>query len=291
MHFFMENQMGNQSSNPNLEWKKGGFETKEQLTLKTNVRKAVEYDAKKDSLFKTKPTSAELGKGLKKISKKIKKDAYDDDDEDENAQVTADSLALTESNSLYNALKEDEKKFLKQQDNTNRIVSSHLDVNKVNSITKAQKMMKRAGFIGLKKDTVRKAIRDNKIGENAVNKTIEKDFKKELNLKGSRKFRNMSEHDLFEMIKGVHTSKEIAGKDGMKALQDLDVKEIREIGHEDLKRPEKAPKTAVAKKICEKTGRSVCQAPKKEKKEPTEKEFEKLIAKQRAMNRNFANER
>lgn len=291
MPFFMESCMGNQSSNPNLEWKKGGFETKEQLTLKTNVRKAVEYEAKKDNLFKAKPTPTELGKGLKRISKKIKRDAYDDDDEDENQQVAADSMALTESNSLYNALKEDEKKFLKQQDATNQIVSSHLNVDKVNTITKAQKMMKRAGFIGLKKNTVRKAISDNRIGEKTVNKTIEKDFKKELNLKGSRKFQNMSEHDLFEMIKGVHTSKEIAGKDGIKALQELDIKDIREIGQEDLKRPEKAPKTAAAKKICEKTGRSVCPTPKKEKKEPTEKEFEKLIAKQRAMNKNYANER
>ena len=37
--------MNEESSNPNIEWKKPGFDFNEKITLKTNVRKAVEYEA------------------------------------------------------------------------------------------------------------------------------------------------------------------------------------------------------------------------------------------------------
>ena len=68
--------MNEESSNPNIEWKKTGFDFNERITLKTNVRKAVEYEAKnKNSGLKKKyiPNPAELPSGLKKIRKKIKK--------------------------------------------------------------------------------------------------------------------------------------------------------------------------------------------------------------------------
>lgn len=37
--------MEDETSDTNLEWKKKGFESKETLTLKTNVKKALQYEA------------------------------------------------------------------------------------------------------------------------------------------------------------------------------------------------------------------------------------------------------
>lgn len=71
--------MEDETSDTNLEWKKKGFESKETLTLKTNVKKALQYEAtaKKPVQNGFSPLPSELPKGLKKIRKKIK-DVYDD---------------------------------------------------------------------------------------------------------------------------------------------------------------------------------------------------------------------
>ena len=113
--------MNDESSNPNIEWKKSGFDLNEKLTLKTNVRKAVEYEAKNKNSGLNKnytPSPAELPKGLNKIRKKIK-DVYDeDDDEDDAYQIyTIQPLDVSENDdTLLKALQEDEKKFLRQNE-------------------------------------------------------------------------------------------------------------------------------------------------------------------------------
>lgn len=67
--------MNEESSNPNIEWKKPGFDFNEKITLKTNVRKAVEYEAQNKNSGVNKsytPSPAELPKGLKKSAKRSK---------------------------------------------------------------------------------------------------------------------------------------------------------------------------------------------------------------------------
>lgn len=66
--------MEDETSDTNLEWKKKGFESKETLTLKTNVKKALQYEAtaKKPVQNGFSPLPSELPKGLKKIRKKSK---------------------------------------------------------------------------------------------------------------------------------------------------------------------------------------------------------------------------
>ena len=70
----MEQKMEDNSSNPNIEWKKPGFGSSEKLSLKVNTKEAVLYDAKKkNGLQKSNPlTPADLPAGLKKIRQKIK---------------------------------------------------------------------------------------------------------------------------------------------------------------------------------------------------------------------------
>ena len=72
--------MDEESSSPNIEWKKKqGFETSEKNSRKTDIKKSIEYEAKrKNNLNKTTPVRpSDLPKGLKKIRKKIK-EAYEE---------------------------------------------------------------------------------------------------------------------------------------------------------------------------------------------------------------------
>ena len=67
----MEQKMEDNSSNPNIEWKKPGFGSSEKLSLKVNTKEAVLYDAKKkNGIHKCNPlTPGELHAGFKKIRK------------------------------------------------------------------------------------------------------------------------------------------------------------------------------------------------------------------------------
>ena len=90
--------MNDNASNPNVEWKKGSFGEQEKLTLKTNIKKAVEYNAQKDDTGKAaRPLSANLPQGLKKIRNKIK-NLNEEDDEEDNGQIVLDPLELASAN-------------------------------------------------------------------------------------------------------------------------------------------------------------------------------------------------
>lgn len=60
------------------------------------------------------------------------------------------SLQEMSNSSLLNALHEDEKKLLKQQE-TNSIIKQQLETEKVGTISLANNMARQAGFTGLKK--------------------------------------------------------------------------------------------------------------------------------------------
>ena len=141
--------MEDNSSNPNIEWKKPGFGSSEKLSLKVNTKEAVLYDAKKkNGLQKSNPlTPADLPAGLKKIRKKIK-DVFDEDEEDENDSVFVPSQSLQEANSLFNALNEDEKRIFKQQQTLHQIKMQN-DAGKLEALAMANKTAQEAGKMGI----------------------------------------------------------------------------------------------------------------------------------------------
>ena len=105
--------MDEEASSPNIEWKKKqGFETSEKISRKTDIKKAVEYKAKKKNNFNKSALipPSELPKGLKRIRKKIK-EAYEED-EDEDSYT---SFPLGLDNGLANALYDNEKRQLQQK--------------------------------------------------------------------------------------------------------------------------------------------------------------------------------
>lgn len=265
--------MNDNASNPNIEWKKGSFGEQEKLTLKTNVKKAIEYNAQKDDTGKSsRPLSANLPQGLKKIRNKIK-NINEEDDDDDNGQIVPDPLELASANnSLLNALHDDEKKMLKQQE-TNNIIKQQLEIEKFGAINQANQMARQAGFNGLKKETVRLSVMDNSINPNRLNQTLKQEFKKEV--KASKKeWSELSDKELMNLMEGVNKIKSIGGKDADAALKNMDMKEVSEQGKEknnDLK---------IARTICKKTGRTEDNCTKKEK-----LETEKKMVRERQVNR------
>lgn len=274
-----EKIMNDNASNPNVEWKKGSFGEQEKLTLKTNIKKAVEYNAKKDETGKTaRPLSANLPQGLKRIRNKIKS-INEEDDEEDNGQIVIDPLELASANnSLLNALHDDEKKMLKQQE-TNNIIRQQLEVEKFGAINQANQMARQAGFNGLKKETIRQSVMDNSINPDRLNQTLKQEFKKEV--KASKKeWSELSDNELMNLMEGVNKIKSIGGKDADKALKNMDIKEVSEQGKEknnDLK---------VARTICKKTGRTEDKSTKKEK-----LETERRMVKDQDINRKIIQDR
>ena len=241
--------MTDKNSNPNIEWKKGSIGEKEKITRKTNIKQAVEYDSKKDNVFKTKtPKPNDLPLGLKKIQKKIRSLADTEEDDEDNVQIVADPLLMEQNNSsLYNALHEDEKQILKQQE-TNNTIRLQLETEKINSVNLANKMVKDAGFKGLKKDTLRQSLNENTISTQKTTQTLQKEFKKELK-QTDKAWTKLSNKELVDLMQGVNKIKEIGGKENEKVFKEMDAKEVVELGKE------KNNDKKVAQTIFEKTGR------------------------------------
>lgn len=271
--------MSDKPSNPNVEWKKGGVGEQEKITLKTNVAKAVEYNAQKDNFnISSTPLPADLPKGLKKIRNKIKGVFDEDEDEDEGQIVIDPLMQMQGGSSLMNALHDDEKKFLKQQD-TNSLIKQQLEVEKIGAINLANNMARQAGFKGLKVQTIRRSIMENNITPNKLQDTLKKEFKNELKI--DNKWNKLSDKDLQNLMQGVNKIKSIGGKESLDLLRDMDVKEVVAAGKDennDMK---------IARTICEKTGRKECHS--KDKREKLQ--AEQALIKNQNNNKNFAKER
>lgn len=250
--------MTDNDTNPNIEWKKSSIGEQEKITRKTNVKEAIEYEAKKDGVFKTtppKPNSLPLG--LKKIQKKIR--SLDDDDDEDNVQIVSDPLLMEQNNnSLYNALHEDEKQILKQQE-TNNTIRLQLETEKKAAVNLANNMAKNAGFKGLKKETLRQSMNENSINPQKTAKTLQTEFKKELK-KTDKSWNKLSDKELVELMQGVNKIKGIGGKESEKTFQEMNTKELIELGKE------KNNDKKVAQTICEKTGRKEIKKDKKKAK-------------------------
>lgn len=270
--------MSDKPSNPNMEWKKGSVGEQEKITLKTNVAKAVEYNAQKDNLNAAPaPLPADLPKGLKRIRNKIK-GVFDEEEEDEGQIVVDPLMQIQGSSSLINALHDDEKKFLKQQENTS-LINQRLEVEKISTINLANNMARQAGFKGLKAETVRQSVMENNISPNKLNETLKKEFKNELKI--NNKWNKLSDKDLVNLMEGVNKIKSIGGKESLSLLRDMDVKEVVAAGKEDKN------DMKIARTICEKTGRKECHS--KDKREKFQ--AEKALVKNQSANKNFAQER
>lgn len=210
--------MNDESSNPNLEWKKTGFDKNERLTLKTNVKKAVEYDSKKKSPIQNSfgTMSSDLPNGLKKIRKKIR-DVFDEDDEDENESIIIPN-SLESTSSLMNVLNSEEKKILQQKETIENI-NMLQKAGQGEALTMANRVAQEIGLKGLNKEIVNNNMMNISIGSNPLEKALKEELAKDMKIK----VKNMSQKDFVKVLRGIKTIQMVGGKkavEGMK-LQDL----------------------------------------------------------------------
>ncbi len=249
--------MTDNSSNPNIEWKKSGFGTTEKLSLKINAREAIKYNAKNKNVIQTNNplTPADLPAGLKKIRKKIK-DVFDEDEDEDEIIITAPIQSLQESNSLYNALNEEEKKILKQQE-TLQNIKMQQDAGKLEALALAAHALQEQGVEGLSQQTVARVMQDAAPMNKSLENLVKKDLVKGLKLKDE----NLSEGRYIQILRGINNLKRAGG---LKAVEGLSLSEVERASDEKQ----------VAKVLLEKTGRK---EPKK--KRQLEKQIDKKLQK------------
>lgn len=239
--------MSDNSSNPNIEWKKTGFGTSEKQTLKINAKEAIRYNAKKKNVIQTTNplTPTDLPAGLKKIRKKIKEVFDEDEEDDENEVIITPQLQiLSETSSLYNALNEEEKKIL-QQNQTLQNIKMQQDAGKLQALSLAEKTLQESGVDGLSQKTIEQVMQNSSTMNPALENLVKQDLVKGLKLKNE----NLSEGKYIQILRGIKNLKQIGG---VKAMEGLKLKEVAQASDEKQ----------VAKILLEKTGRK---EPKKKK--------------------------
>ncbi len=234
--------MTDQTSNPNLEWKKGGFEAQEKLTLKVNVSKAVEYEAKrKNNLQKAaSPRPADLPKNLNKIRKKIK-DVFDEEEEDENNYVVSAAPASLEESSLLNALNTQERRQLRQQETLN-VIKSQQEAEKADGIVLADKIAREIGLKGLNKETIARSNAETGLNVDTTSLALQTELQRETRIK----YRKISDRDMVNFLRGVKRLKAMGGE---KAIEGLKMEEVVKAGGKEV------DDKKLAKMILEKSGR------------------------------------
>ena len=238
--------MEDETSDTNLEWKKKGFESKETLTLKTNVKKALQYEAtaKKPVQNGFSPLPSELPKGLKKIRKKIK-DVYDDEEDEEENEI--DFSFMEQNNTLLNALHEDERRQLKQQEQQNNVRILQ-DTGKLDAIHMANKVSQDLGMKGLKQSTINNSRMDVSMGIQTFDRALKEDLSKRTNIKG----RKLSEAETVTLLRGIKRIQNVAAaadESKLKAIEGWKLEEIVNAGRSSTDDKQ------IAEKILEKSGR------------------------------------
>ncbi len=238
--------MAEESSNPNIEWNKNkkGFGATEKNSRKTDLKKALEYEATAKKVLDTKISVKpdQLPKGLKKIRKKIK-DVYDEEDEEEYLF----NMPLDIDNSLYNALNENEKKQVKQQKIINDSKMQQT-VGKMEAIMQADLMAKKAGLTGINKKLVNETTADATLVHNPLEKVLSKELSNKVKTGG----KVLSSKETVTMLRGVEKIKNVAlaaDESQLKALENMKVEEVINAGEKSTDERE------IAKMILKKSGR------------------------------------
>ena len=231
--------MDDNFSNPNIEWKKSGFGSSEKLSLKINPREAAAYNAKKkNAIQQASPlTASDLPAGLKKIRNKIK-DVFDDDEDDEENVSVVIAPALMENNSLLNALDEDEKKILRQQE-TFQQIKMQQDAGKLGMLAEAHKLAQEAGLKGLRQDTINNNMLNPAVDRKFMENIVKKDLAKSLKIKDVR----LEDGKYIQVLRGISNIRKMGG---VKAVEGLNLQQVAQAADEKK----------AAQVLLEKTGRS-----------------------------------
>lgn len=203
---------------------KKGFDDAERMTLKINVRKAVQYEAERG-----KKKIGSLPNNLKKIKKKVR-DSYDDDEEEGMDEDVIRSLrelqisrqdASNGDNTLINSLTESERQKIMQRNNI-EITRHEENAGKQNALEQAD--------TNLRKSTLRKMTTQEFMNEmnDAIyepgrlrRKAMERSIASQMGIKGEIK-----KHHEGHVVEGVKKVKELSGERKVKKLEMKDVQQV-----------------------------------------------------------------
>lgn len=262
--------MDDTSSSSNIEWKKNkkGFGATEKITRKTNIKKALEFEAKeKKPLTSSQSLSpANLPIGIKKLRKKIK-ESYEEDDEDEYTDV----VPLNMESSLYNALYEDEKKQIKYQ-NTLKNQTMQQTVGKMEAIMQADRLARESGLNGINKKTVNSTTQDALVPKDTLEKVLSKEASSKIKTDGKL----LSAKETVTLLRGIDRickMSEAAEISQMKALEKMKLDEVLNAGEKNTDDKQ------VAELILKKSGRK------------KKTDIEKIISKNKQIEANRKNKK
>ena len=238
--------MEEESSASNIEWKKNqGFGESEKLTRKTDIKKALQFEAteKKPLQNEFGPRPAELPKGLKKIRKKIK-DVYDEEDEEEDFY---DFAPLEQNNSLLNALHEDEKKQLQQQEILHN-QKMQQNAGKMEALIMADQVSRQMGLKGLDKAVVNQNMQDVSLSSRTYDNALKDNVAKKVRINR----RKLSQRETITLLRGIKRIQDmavLADESQLKAIEGMKVEDLMQAGSKQTKDEQ------VAELILKKSGR------------------------------------
>lgn len=229
-----------------FDWKKKGIGTKEHLTLKNNVKEALQYnEAKKTPLAKHKKINPEtLPLGLQKLRKKIR-DIYDEEeDEDEYTIFTNIKMPeQEEDNTLLNALDDDEKMIFRQK-NTIESTKMQQDAGKMEALHIANNLAREAGLSNINQKQIEIGMQQASFDPvTTQEKVIKKEVGEKLGIKGK-----IEDGKIIQAARGI---KKIEQMGGPTATQNMNMKDIVKAGEQKLSEIE------LAELILEKSGQDV----------------------------------
>lgn len=236
--------MSENKDNPNVEWKKSGFDESEKMSRSVDGIQAEHYQASKKRPTSPQNAQAVLPLNLNKIRKKIK-DVLDDEEEDENDYQLLHPSTLMDA-SLLNALNEEEKKQLSLKSELEN-VRLQQNAGKMESMLFLDKVVNESGLKALDQSKMQESIDNPTVtSRELLKETIKDDLAKNAGLK----WQNLSDKEVVTFLRGVKKVNKVGGQEAMVGMT---VKDVLEAGEIEIKHI--SDEKRIAKIILRKTGR------------------------------------
>lgn len=276
--------MGDDTLNPNFEWKKKSFGKKERLSRRIDANQATLATAKQKNNF-TNPVSLKaqstetFNRHLKKMRKKIKL-ALDDDEEDDDTIDMIDFSALSLDNELgenplHSHLSEKEKKLIAQKKALHEIKMQQ-NAAKVEALSTANHFAKRAGLPQMSQQAIAENMQNNGWGKDTFKRAVESYISPDIKL-GNKKF---DAEKMQKLMTGLKRLQKMGGIHSVEGMKMNDVIKITDTSNDDKR---------VAKLLLKKTGRKpdISQDKKREKRirQQQKVSFKQLLHKRQEQDR------
>lgn len=261
--------MTDENITSNIEWEQDtGIGKNTRTSRRLDVKKLLKAQAKERRNFKTTQVNPKtIAPNFKKLRTKIK-DVYDDEEDDDETEIVFHFSMEDESSSLFDALKEDEKKDL-LFNRTLKNQSMQQTAGKMEAVLMADKMTKQLGLKGLKKKIALDSLQDVTQSSQMFDKVLAKDISAKTDLD----LNSLSAKDASLAVKGLKKMRQ-ASLNTKESTENL-AKGLKE---KDLVAIGKSKNTKeTAEMILEKSGRTETKGLSKKQKETKKQKIQTAL--------------